>query len=299
VKIAALLGVLALLAAACGSSNDNAAGAKKSTATSSPPTTSVTNVVVSPTGLKVIPGSATGKSPCEKAAPTPASPGQVGAGAGGSEAVKTAAGVAAEEHGARGKVVQVPLDATDQKILNSQLGTATTVAKEYPTVQAALAAGYQQSTPYVPCIGAHYTNISLASSFDPAHPSELLYDGTKPDSKIVGLSYLVYHHDGPPPGFEGENDHWHQHNANGGLCLRGGFVVGSESTSNAECAKLGGHKTLLIDIWMLHAWIVPGFDCGWGVFSGECPGLGGRLCGNAYQSPDPQDTSECAKALNG
>jgi len=297
-RMTACIGVLALMAADCGSSSNTVAGANKSAGTT-PPTTSVSDVIVSPTGLRVIPGSATGNSPCEKAAPTPASPGEVGGGAGGNEAVKTAAGVAAEEHGARGKVVQVPLTAVEQKTLNTQLATATAVAKQFPTVQTALAACYAQSTPYVPCIGAHYTNIQLAASFDPAHPSELLYDGTTPTSKIVGLSYLVYHHDGPPPGFAGANDHWHQHNANGGLCLKGEFVVGSEATTNAQCAALGGHKTLLIDIWMLHAWIVPGHDCSWGAFSGECPGLGGQLCGNADQAPDPTNTAQCGAALRG
>jgi hypothetical protein len=213
--------------------------------------------------------------------------------------VKTAAGVAAEEHGARGKVEQEPLTAAEQALLTTQLGTAKTAAATYPTVKDALAAGYMQSTPYVPCIGAHYTNEMFAASFDPSHPSELLYAGTAPTSKIVGLSYLVWHPGGPPPGFAGSNDHWHQHNANGGLCLKGGFVVGSEATTNQQCAALGGHKSLLIDIWMLHAWVVPGFDCSWGVFSGECPALGGRLCGTAYQAPDPTDTSQCATSLRG
>ena len=82
-------------------------------------------------------------------------------------------------------------------------------------------------------------------------------------------------------------DVFHQHNANGGLCLRGGEVVGGEEISRAECAQRGGHKTLLIDIWMLHAWVVPGFECTWGVFSGECPELGGRIGGTAYDPPAP------------
>jgi hypothetical protein len=249
--------------------------------------------------VKVIPGTATGKSPCEEAAPTPASPGEVGAGAGGSNAKATAADVAASEHGARGMIVQSVLSRAERDALEAQIATARTVAQKYPTVKDALAGGYAQSTPFVPCIGAHYTNFRLAGSFNPATPSELLYDGTTPDSKIVGLSYLVFHHNGPPPGFAGTNDHWHQHNANGGLCLRGGVVIGGEETSRADCIARGGHKTLLIDVWMLHAWIVPGFECSWGTFSGECPELGGRLCGNAWQSPDPNDQSQCAKALAG
>ena len=180
----------------------------------------------------MIAGTATGDSPCEKAAPTPASPGELGTGGGGS--VK--ASVIAGEHGARGMVKQEPLTHAQRVELQQQMAEARTAAAAYPTVASAEAAGYQRSTVYVPCIGAHYTNAALAIGFDPSHPSELLYDGSTPDAKIVGLSYLVYHHNGPPPGFAGDNDHWHQHNANGGLCLRGGEVVGGEETSRAECA---------------------------------------------------------------
>jgi hypothetical protein len=32
---------------------------------------------------------------------------------------------------------------------------------------------------------------------------------------------------------------------------------------------------------------VPGFECSWGVFAGECPELGGRLAGTAWDPPDP------------
>ena len=67
---------------------------------------------------------------------------------------------------------------------------------------------------------------------------------------------------------------------------RCGLVVGGEDVSPQDCANRGGHKVLLIDIWMLHAWVVPGFECSWGVFSGECPELGGRLGGTAWEAPE-------------
>jgi hypothetical protein len=290
----AALAIVLVAAAACSSSGSSTASTKSSGSTTTP-TTVTSNVIVEPSGVRIIKGSANGSSPCEKAAPTPASPGELGGGTGSNTQVKDAAGVAAEEHGARGQVVPNPVSAADQATLNAQLAAATQVAKEFPTVKQALEAGYMESTPYVPCIGAHYTNVGLARSFDPSKPAELLYDGTQPDSKIVGLSYLVFHHLSPPPGFAGSNDLWHQHNANGGLCLKGGFVVGSEATSRQQCADMGGRKTLLTDVWMLHAWIVPGFSCAWGVFSGECPALGGQLCGNASEAPDPNSTSQCPK----
>ena len=282
-KLAAAAGVLALAVTGCGSSSG-----KPASAPPAPTTTTVapTQAIVSATEIRVIPGSATGKSPCEKASPTPASPGQVAGGSGGTDALKTAGDVQEAEHSTRGAVVQAPLTKAEQSALAAQMAAAKAVVRRYPTVKDAEAAGYTMSTPYVPCIGAHYTNVSLVGSFDAGRPSELLYDGTTPDSKILGLSYLVYHRNGPPPGFAGPNDHWHQHNANGGLCLKGGEVVGGEEISRAECAARGGHKTLLIDIWMLHAWVVPGFECSWGVFSGECPELGGRLGGTAWEAPE-------------
>jgi hypothetical protein len=249
--------------------------------------------IVQEGGLKVITATATGTSPCEQSAPTPASPGEVGGGTGGSTSDVS---VLVAEHGARGMVEQDPLTEAQRMELQAQMTEADTVVARYPTVATALAAGYQQSTTYVPCIGAHYTKVSLAGSFNPSEPSELLYDGTTPESKIVGLSYLVFHPGGAPPGFVGPNDHWHQHNANGGLCMKGQFVVGGEIDTPAQCAAAGGHKALLLDVWMLHAWVVPGFDCYWGVFSGECPELGGRLGGNAFQSPAPSDATSKATA---
>jgi hypothetical protein len=278
------LGVLALVIAGCSSSHPNAAAPKSTTSTkSTTPTTAIRSGAV-----QVIVGSATGRSPCEVASPTPASPGQVGTGTGGSES--NAKVLASEGHGGRGMVTLLPLTHAQHVELAQQMEQARAVVAKYPTVARARAGGYEESTPYVPCIGAHYTNIRLVGGFNTLAPSELLYDGTTPDAKLVGLSYLVYHPNGPPPGFAGPNDHWHQHNANGGLCLKGRFVVGGEDMSPQQCADRGGRKTRLIDIWMMHAWVVPGFECSWGVFSGECPELGGRLGGTAWEAPVPSKT---------
>jgi hypothetical protein len=275
------LAALALLTAGCSSSNRGATPPVTSPSSTTAPAGIADAVPIASGQGKVIVGTATGTSPCEVAAPTPSSPGEVGTGTGGAANANVLAG----EHGPRGLVEQDPLTHAQRTLLQKQMEEARVAAATYPTAAAAEAAGYFRSTVYVPCIGAHYTNVRLAARFDPAHPSELLYDGSGPEAKIVGLSYLVYHHDGPPPGFAGPNDRWHQHNANGGLCLKGGEVIAGEESSRAHCAALGGHKTLLIDVWMLHAWVVPGFECSWGVFSGECPELGGRVGGTAYDPP--------------
>ena len=212
-------------------------------------------------------------SPCERAGP-PASQGQV---------------FNASGHSHRGPLLQRPIGLATRELLAAQQEQARAVAAKYPTVADAQRAGYRMSTPYVPCIGAHYTNIALAGQFDPAKPSELLYDATAPTAHIVGLSYLVYHPGGAPEGFAGPNDVWHQHTFNGGLCVdAGGVVVGAESTTPARCQAIGGTKIPLTDIWMLHDWVVPGFECSWGVFAAECPELGGRIGGTAWDPPDPK-----------
>jgi len=227
-----------------------------------------------------IDGALTGDSPCEKSGP-PASVGQVKKDA--------------EGHDHRGPLYQYPVTQAEREQLIAEQAAARDVAIKYPTVATAEAAGYRKSTVYVPCIGAHYTNTALATKFDVSAPSELLYDGTNPDSKIVGLSYLVYHPGGAPDGFAGPNDMWHQHNFNGGLCMnKEGVVVGNESTSKADCAARGGRKVALNDIWMVHDWVVPGWECTWGPFAGECPELGGRVGGTAFDKPDPK---AFAKAL--
>jgi hypothetical protein len=238
----ALAAVVTLALAGWSSSTSKSSAKPKTAPSTSPPTTSAP--VVGTKAIKIIPGSATGTSACEKAAPTPSSPGQVGGGEGGSQSDASKAEVAATEHGERGMVQQQTLTKGEREALEGQMTLAREVAVKYPTVKDALAAGYMKSTPFVPCIGAHYTNVSLAASFNPSTPSELLYDGTNPDSKIVGLSYLVWHPGGtPPPGFAGNNDHWHQHNANGGLCLRGGVVIGDEGTTRQDCDDRGGRKS--------------------------------------------------------
>lgn len=231
----------------------------------------------------IIVGALTGDSPCELSGP-PASEGQVGADA--------------EGHDVRGPVVQKPITQAEREQLIIEQRAARSVIDKYPTVASAEADGYHKSTPYVPCIGAHYTKVSLVPRFDPAAPSELLFDGTAPESKIVGLSYLVLNPGGAPEGFAGPNDVWHQHNTNGGLCLAGGLVVGNEKTTDAECTARGGKKVVLTDIWMVHDWVAPGWECGWGIFAGECPELGGRLGGTAFDEPDPKAFAKASGDLS-
>lgn len=179
-------------------------------------------------------------------------------------------------HGERGPSVQQAItDPSTRLALAEQITAARDAAARHPTVADATAAGYRRVTAYIPCIGAHYMNFSLVDgTFDPGAPEMLLYDGTEPDARIVGLSYYVAGVTRPPEGFAGPNDEWHQHI---GLCVRGTLVVGGSNLTAEECAARGGTKADGSQAWMVHAWVVPGWESAWGVFSGEHPELGVRV----------------------
>jgi hypothetical protein len=163
-------------------------------------------------------------------------------------------------------------DRATRDLLGAQLATARQTALSFPTAADAQAAGYHQSTPYVPRIGAHWLKASaLGNGFDPGEPEMLLYDGNGLDARIVGLSYLgLTNPETPPDGFAGPNDPWHQHI---GLCLKGTRVIGDVDTTEEQCRERGGRKSALDDLWMAHAWVVPGWESPWGTFSAEHPDL--------------------------
>ena len=177
--------------------------------------------------------------------------------------------------------------------LGAELELARQTAARYPTAEDAVAAGWQRITPYLPGIGAHYMNYALVDgTFDIEAPEMLLFDGTDPESRIVGLSYYVRleGNAAPTQGFIGENDVYHRHY---GLCIGPGGVIGDSTTSEAACTAMGGRKAVGTDGWMSHAWVVPGCESPWGVFSGENP-----LLDNGVGQQSSQDGSEgCAGSL--
>lgn len=180
-------------------------------------------------------------------------------------------------HGSRGPVAFTPMDAATRAEFTAQVQQANAAVARLATVADAEAAGYHGITPYVPCIAAHYIrNDLLTDGFDPANPEIVLYDGTEPDSQIVGLSYLQFSPTGEAPeGFAGDNDPWHVHDQ---LCIgAGGGVRGDESTGDEECEARGGRVVPLENLYMAHMWNAPGWPSRWGLFSSEHPDLGGSL----------------------
>jgi hypothetical protein len=197
-----------------------------------------------------------GQSPCERSGPAVEATGE---GAGG--------------HGNHGPSVQQAItDPAVREQLGNELATARAAAMSFPTAAAAEAAGYRKVTNYIPCIAAHYMKFSLVDgTFDAGAPEMLLFDGNGPEARIVGLSYYVSGSTTTPEGFAGPNDPWHQHV---GLCVRGALVVGGSRLTEDQCAARGGVKSDGSTSWMVHAWVVPGWESAWGTFSAEHPELG-------------------------
>jgi hypothetical protein len=165
--------------------------------------------------------------------------------------------------------------------LAGELELARQTALKYPTVADAEAAGWRQVTPYVAGIAAHFMNYSLVDgTFEIHKPEMILYDGTDDDSRVIGLSYYIKQEGDAEPtqGFTGNNDHFHRHI---GLCVNASGVIGDSTTTVEECEAMGGKKANGDNGWMNHAWVVPGCESPWGMFSGASPVLDGALTDNS------------------
>jgi hypothetical protein len=169
-------------------------------------------------------------------------------------------------------------DPADCDAVKAELEQTKAVAMKYPTAADAKAAGYVRVAPYVPGIASHWMKFAYVDgTFNIDEPEMLLYDGNADGAHIAGVSYYVVMPGDIPPtqGFTGGNDLYHRHL---GLCTRpGGGVIGDSTTTDEECAAIGGVKANGGAGWMSHAWVVPGCESPWGVFSGTNPLLDGAL----------------------
>jgi hypothetical protein len=168
-----------------------------------------------------------------------------------------------------GPVQEQPLSAADRMAFDQQWGRAVAASLTLKTPAQAKAAGYVQAAPFNEGIGTHWIKWSLVGRpFNPAAPAMLLFDGLPGRQvRLVGFSYWV-ESTREPGGFAGPNDHWHQH---GGLCFtREGWLADQEVPSRGACSGfwLSGQN-----LWMLHAWVVPGLQNTWGRFAPTNPYL--------------------------
>jgi hypothetical protein len=172
------------------------------------------------------------------------------------------------------QVPDKPLTQAQHASLALQLVAARSAAEQYPTVADAEKAGLIQAGLFTPGAGAHFVSVSGAvggitgSAVDAGRPEAWIYDGIHPTSRVVGLMYASFADD-PPPGFAGPNDHWHRHT---NLCITfGAGKIGipyapDSDVTKSECDKLHG-QFMRRTFWMVHAWIVPGWESPQGVFS--------------------------------
>jgi hypothetical protein len=170
--------------------------------------------------------------------------------------------------------------------LGDQIAAARKVALSMPHPPDAERNGYQKVTVYVPGIGAHYMSFgNTDGTFDVDRPEMVLYDGTGPDANVIGLVYYIRKQgDVGPSGPFADQMQFHRHV---GLCVKvsGGDieVIGDSTTPADACRAMGGIKQDGSDGWMGHAWVVPGCESPWGVFSAVNPVLDGALGGKSGQ----------------
>jgi hypothetical protein len=180
----------------------------------------------------------------------------------------------------------VPLDPATQTVLTRQLADAYQAAMRYPTVADAKRAGMILAGGMAPGVGAHYQMINAQvlkginpdGTVNPLYPASWIYASTADNAPVVGVMYESFA-ETAPQGFAGPNDHWHQH-SNVCVQFQGGEIrvpfAADQDVSPQECADVHGvfmKKT----IWMVHAWVVPGWESPQGVFSHDnlhvyCPG---------------------------
>ena len=182
-------------------------------------------------------------------------------------------------HQAETSTFDQPMDPATRRLLQHQLELAREVAMRYPTVADAEAAGWRRAGPFAPGLGAHYFDWKhIEDALIPSgvvddnavmHPISLIYDGTHPGSRIAGLMYYSERMR-LPQGFAGPNDIWHYHT---NVCLvtkpdgSADTPFGADQTvSKAACDAVHGDLMARTQ-WMLHAWVVPGYDSAEGVFS--------------------------------
>jgi hypothetical protein len=174
-----------------------------------------------------------------------------------------------------------PLDNATRTALANDLVIARTAALKYPTVADARAAGMLQAGLFAPGAGAHFIDykniddINPDGSVDASRPASYIYDGINPTSRLVGVMYVSLSNSAAPRGFPGPNDHWHLHQ---NLCIKYGAAgisvpfAPDRDVTRAQCDAVHG-QFMRRTVWMVHAWVVPGWESPKGVFAHSNPDL--------------------------
>ena len=166
------------------------------------------------------------------------------------------------------------LSPTERAEFDTQWDAAVASVPRYDTIAEAEAAGFVLASGHSDGAGVHYVKWSWVDRpFDPQKPSMLLYDELVRGEpmELIAYSYWVAS-DGEPEGFVGDADGWHQHR---GVCFINGYIK-DEHIEREQCP---GDWVNGEDLWMLHAWVVPGIENVYGPFHTVNPLLCERACG--------------------
>jgi hypothetical protein len=177
------------------------------------------------------------------------------------------------------------IDTATRVELGRQLSLARDFALKYPTVKDAEAAGWLRAGPFSPGLGSHHINPNPAAGLngdgvvddnDIQQPLALMYDGVQPDSHVAGLFYGAFTKDAPE-GFAGPNDIWHKHKNICTVARPGGGTdtplgADRDSVTKEQCDAVGG-QLLTTTPWLLHVWVVPGYESPEGVFAHLSSGI--------------------------
>jgi hypothetical protein len=177
------------------------------------------------------------------------------------------------DHGLPGEAMPA-LTPDEQETFDAQWASATAAVDHLDTLDEIEQAGYVVGSGHTDGAGVHYIKWSLVDRpFDPAEPSMLLFDQVKrgEEPRLIAYSYWVTS-DGPPEGFAGDEDRWHRHL---GVCFENGYIM-DENMDRSDC---GGDWVNGVDMWMLHAWVVPGLENDFGRFHTVNPLLCEHVCG--------------------
>ncbi len=162
-------------------------------------------------------------------------------------------------------------------LLNAKLAT-------YESPDDVCADGYTTASTQNPNMGIHMTNAgNIFDGFVVDEPAIVLMaieggetlprsevgdcvDGRwtgDPDYQVVGAAYLVPPSEEHPEGFAGDIDNWHIHHDTCAGAEREDRAIADP----AACEEEGGQFMEVMPTWMMHAYVVPGFDSQQGVFS--------------------------------
>ena len=182
----------------------------------------------------------------------------------------------------------VPLDAADQAVLTSQLSEALQAAERYPTVASAKAAGMILAGGMAPGVGRalpgdqrrRSSRASIRTArVNPCYPASWIYASTADNAPVVGVMYESLtdtaagrlHRAQRPlaPSLQRLRPVQQRERS----ACRSPPTRTSRRRSAQTCTAIFMKKT----VWMVHAWVVPGWESPQGVFSHDnlhvyCPG---------------------------